>query len=229
MTASRQSGTSLDDALDRLQHAHFYGEKLTPREQRALTRFIAERQGGPGAYAGSFALTAPERKAGIRAFTGELFTSASARHIAGEECCRVLATLRGRDPRVERALAAARGNLASRILPGVDASPNAGAFCCGKCTVAFWRHIAAGGFNAPQQRLAEGMRLLRSRRDGKGGWRRFPFYYTLLALTEIGPGLAGHELKYASTVFKRRLARKPGPDKYARRRHDIMARAAAIV
>jgi hypothetical protein len=219
---------SLNDAVDRLEHARFFGKPLSRGDEQALAQYIAQRQGGVGAYARSFALTPQERTAGFRAFTGELFTSASARHIAGEECCRVLAALPRRGAEADRALKTARANMNARILRAVDDSSNIGTFCCGKCTVAFWRHIAAGGFNKRERRLAEGMRRLRKGRDGKGGWKRFPFYYTLLGLTEIGPEVARPELEYAATVLRRRLARKPAPGKYARRRREVMARALAM-
>lgn len=219
---------SLNAAVDRLEEAQFFGKSLPRGDEQALAQYIADRQGGVGAYARSFALTPQERAAGFRAFTGELFTSASARHIAGEECCRVLAGLRGREPVVDRALNTARVNMNERILRAVDQSSNIGTFCCGKCTVAFWRHVVAGGFNKRDNRLAEGMRRLRKGRDGKGGWKRFPFYYTLLGLTEIGPGIAGPELKYAAATCARRLKRKPGPGVYGKRRHEVMARVLAM-
>jgi hypothetical protein len=69
------------------------------------------------------------------------------------------------------------------------------------------------------------VKFLRKHRDGKGGWRRFPFYYTLLALTEMNPEIARDELKYAAGVCEQRLKRKPRDDKYARRRHEVMRRA----
>jgi hypothetical protein len=71
------------------------------------------------------------------------------------------------------------------------------------------------------------MARLKMLRNGKGGWQRFPFHYTLLALTEVGPEIADDELKYAADECERRLKRKPGNSMYAQRRHDVMARALA--
>jgi len=44
----------------------------------------------------------------------------------------------------------------------------------------------------------EGLKALKKRRDGKGRWRNFPFYYTLLSLTEIDIPQPVDEMKYAA-------------------------------
>jgi hypothetical protein len=90
-----------------------------------------------------------------------------------------------------------------------------------------WRNVAGGAFGKREQRLADGMKYLKRMRKGDGEWQRFPFHYTLLALTEIGEP-ARAELKYAAPVCERKLNRKPGADKYAQRRHDVMTRALEI-
>jgi hypothetical protein len=56
-------------------------------------------------------------------------------------------------------------------------------------------------------------------------WRRFPFYYTLLALSEIESAAAEAEIAYAADVISAKLSRKPANDIYAQRRHDVMKRA----
>ncbi|MGO9203940.1 MAG: hypothetical protein ACLQM8_25750 [Limisphaerales bacterium] len=48
---------------------------------------------------------------------------------------------------------------------------------------------------------------LKTLRAGAGKWRRFPFFYTCLALTEIGPGLASAEMRYAAAYWQRNLKR----------------------
>jgi hypothetical protein len=217
--------TTLASAVDFLNDAQFYGREPSRAEQEAVASFIASRQGGEGAKAGSFALTRAERAAGIRVFTGELMTYAAARHIIGEECCRVLRYLKEPSAAVKSALATASTNMAEHILPGVDAGDHPGVYCCGKCTVAFWRNITAGGFNEPEKRLDDGVQFLHQHRDGKRGWRRFPFYYTLLALSEIESRAAKAEIEYAADAIKSRLSRKPANDIYAQRRYDVIQRA----
>ena len=220
-----QSPKTLSDAVDLLADAQFYGRKLPSAEQARAVGLITSRQGGEGAYAGSFALTKAERAAGIRVFTGELMTSASARHIIGEECCRVLRGLKDAEPEAKKAVKNAEAAMASRFIRVIDELGHPGTFCCGKCTAALWRNIAAGSFDRRDERLKSGVARLKKWRDGKGGWNRYPFHYTLLALTEIGPEIAGDELRYAAEACRRRLKRKPGKSQQARRRHDVMTRA----
>lgn len=73
------------------------------------------------------------------------------------------------------------------------------------------------------------MKRLRKMRKGGGEWHRFPFHYTLLALIDVGAEHAKAELKYAASTIERKLKRKPGADKYAQRRHDVMARALELI
>ena len=84
-----------------------------------------------------------------------------------------------------------------------SAQENPGLFCCGKCTVGFWRNLLAGGLDRREERLQHGVQHLRSMRDADHGWRKFPFWYTVLALSEIDSGEAKAELKYAAPALER--------------------------
>ena len=119
------------------------------------------------------------------------------------------------------------------LLARVDAkSDGTGTVCCGNRDVSAWRHLAAGGLNRPGDRLPFAMRWLHNQREGKGGWRRHPFYYTVLALTEIvmlsdvATYAAIAKLEYAAPASERRLHRLPaGETPYAQRRLDVLQRA----
>ena len=87
--------SSLSATVDAVNEAMFFGKAIAAKDRRHVARWIAARQGLPGAYGELFAGFAPEL-AGIRLFTGERVTSASARHILGEESCRALLLLRER-------------------------------------------------------------------------------------------------------------------------------------
>jgi len=100
-----------------------------------------------------------------------------------------------------------------------------GSFCCGRCTPALWRNLAAGGLDQQEARLAAGMRYLRTHRKGDGEWRRFPFAYTVFALTAIDDPGAVRELRYAAPSLERRVKRAPGDEPYAQRRHAVFTRA----
>jgi hypothetical protein len=119
---------ALDEAVDLLAEAQFFGERLTRSERDRLARFIASRQGGVGAYADSFALTDSEKAEGIRVFTGERMTSASARHIIGEEAARALRQLKGAPTQVKAAVRAADTSMRIRIAEHMDAEGHPGVF-----------------------------------------------------------------------------------------------------
>ena len=61
-------------------------------------------------------------------------------------------------------------------------------------------------------------------RDGNGQWRRFPFWYTVLALSEMDVPDALRQLKYAAPVLER-AAGTTARGIYARRRRELAVRA----
>ena len=140
---------SLSKTVDAINAAKFDGRNLPALERRRAARWIAGRQGLPGAYAATFAGFPSERSKGIVLFTGERIASASARHILGEEASRALRQLCVRDSEVTRALEAADDGLL-RCLERAAEDPrngNPGLFCCGKCSVGLWRNLLAGGLD----------------------------------------------------------------------------------
>jgi hypothetical protein len=218
--------TSVGETLDAINAALFDGRPLAAVERGRAARWIAGRQGLPGAYADTFAGFPSERSKGIVLFTGERITSASARHILGEEASRALRRLRVRDREVTRALGRADEGL-MRCLARAAEDPrngNPGLFCCGKCSVGLWRNLLAGSLDRHEERLNRGASRLRSMRDGEHQWRRFPFWYTVLALSEMGSTEAREELKHAAPALER-AAKAPIPSaRYARRRHELAVR-----
>lgn len=218
--------TSLSKTVDAIHATHFDARKVGSPERREAAFWIAGRQGLPGAYAETFAGFAVERATGIVLFTGERITSASARNILGEEASRALRQLRVRDRRVTQALAAADQGLL-RCLARAAADPrhtNPGLFCCGKCSVGLWRNVLAGGLDRQEERLQRGAAQLRSMRDGKQQWHRFPFWYTVLALSEIDCAKAKAELRYAAPELSRVTKRSLPSALYAARRYELAVR-----
>jgi hypothetical protein len=220
---------SLSATVDAVNEAFFFGEKIPTPERREIASWIAARQAMPGAYGQLFAGFEPERTKGIRVFTGERITSASARHILGEEACRALHLLDSKDAEVKTALQRATDWLAARVQQAAqDAARNTlGAYCCGKCTVGLWRNILAGGLDRHEHRLTLGVSKLRAARDGDGEWRRFPFWYTVLALSEMDRQDARAELQYASPRLEAEAQRTPSSTPYARRRQAVARKALA--
>jgi hypothetical protein len=219
--------TSLSRTVDAINAAIFDRHPLSPADRRHAARWIAARQGLPGAYGDTFAGFAAEREKGIVLFTGERINSASARHILGEEASRVLRLLRVSDRVVTVALDRASDGL-MRCLKRAAEDPrhtNPGLYCCGKCSVGLWRNLVAGGLDRQEERLRRGAAHLRSMRDGDGQWKRFPFWYTVLALSEMDLAEALREIKYAARTLEREAGRPSPSTGYARRRHEVAVRA----
>ncbi|HEY93661.1 MAG TPA: hypothetical protein G4O15_01825 [Dehalococcoidia bacterium] len=87
-----------------------------------------------------------------------------------------------------------------------------------------WRHLTAGGLDNQEARLIEGLKALKQRRDGSGRWRSFPFYYTLLSLSEIDIPQALNEMKYTANVCERYLKHSLTDDIINRRRRTLVKR-----
>ena len=218
--------SSLSETVDAINAAFFDGRTLPAEARGQAARWIVGRQGLPGAYADTFAGFPSERSKGIVLFTGERITSASARHILGEEASRALRRLRVRDREVTRALARADEGL-MRCLARAAEDPrggNPGLFCCGKCSVGLWRNLLAGSLDRHEERLSRGASHLRSMRDDGHQWRKFPFWYTVLALSEMDSSEARTELKHAAPALERTANRAIPSARYARRRHELAVR-----
>jgi hypothetical protein len=131
-----------------------------------------------------------------------------------------------RDLEVTRALEGADNGL-MRCLERAAGDPrnnNPGLFCCGKCSVGLWRNLLSGGLDRREERLRRGASHLRSMRDGEHQWRRFPFWYTVLALSEMDTAEAKTELKYAAPALERAASRAVPSAVYGRRRHELAVR-----
>ena len=216
---------SLSQTVDAINAMHFEGRAPAATERRQAARWIAARQGLPGSYGGTFAGFPSERSSGIVLFTGERITSASARHILGEEASRALKQLRVRDSTVSHALERAEEGLLRCLARAAEArNANPGLYCCGKCSVGLWRNLLAGGLDRQEERLRRGALHLRSIRDGEHQWRKFPFWYTVLALSEMASTEAKTELQYAAPALARAASRAVPSALYARRRHELAVR-----
>lgn len=213
--------SSLSATLDAANEMRFQGMPLTGSQTRELLSWLDGRCGKPGSYEGMPAPTESDFAAGIRTFTGETVTTgAGIAHLLGEEACRLLCLL-ARDADEARTVheKASRGMVA-RLTAG---TADNGIYCCGKCSVALWRHVAAGGFPQlqPSRFLRNAVRALSRERDDKNGWGgRFPFWYTVLALAEMDFVEARAELRHATPRLERALLR-PQKGVYAERRMTI--------
>ena len=85
---------SLARTVDAVNDALFFGRRIPKNEVRRVAKWMAERRGLPGSYAGMFAPMPRDFSHGIKLFTGERISSGAATgHILGEEACRALLLL----------------------------------------------------------------------------------------------------------------------------------------
>ncbi len=216
--------SSLAQTVDGVSEAFFLKQVISKKVREEIAEWIASRQGKPGAYGEMFAPTELEQAQGIKLFTGETVRpSASLRHVSGEEACRAMILLQPTSKVSREALSRATAAM-TKVL--VNARNNGREmFCCGTCDPALWRHIAAGGLRGCEDWVDKGLRWMKKLRDGEGRWRRFPFFYSVLALSEVDSPAARAEIKYAASVLERHLKRPAGKGTTAQRRRMVVERA----
>ncbi len=216
---------SLAITLDRINERHFLGESSDRIESERALDWLTGRFGADSAYAGTFGVTEQDSRSKLYTFTGERLQSASLRHIHAEETCRAIILLNrrvGRDRLPE--LEAATSLLLGCFEVAHSKGRPRGTFCCGPCTVSLWRHMAIGGLGDYARHLDEGIGVLMSHQDGAGAWRRFPFFYTLLALSEVDTPNARRARSYALPECERRLKSIRRNPPFGVRRYGLLSR-----
>jgi hypothetical protein len=204
---SHVNRNSLGSTLDSVAEALFFKKEIPASQRATAAKWIARRQGLPGSYAGMFAPTDDDAR-GIHLFTGEAVGSrVGIAHLLGEEGCRILTALQVKDAPVRAALSRAVQGMANRLEQADRRGSSTGLYCCGTCSAGYWRNLALDLFPRAEERLRLGLAELKQLRRGDGSWRRFPFYYTCLALTEIGPELARNEMQYSVARWRSILPR----------------------
>lgn len=206
---------SLAETLWRLEEVRM-GFVRIPREKvnKALD-WIQERQGKEGSYkVNGHNLFAPaeDDKEKVELITGEKFDSTGGTdHILGQEALRALMLWgRGEDVETKRALKALYSLLDTEQDYGTPRE--SGFFCCAKCSVAMLKTVSVVKTESWEETLEQGVGKINQNRDGEGRWGKYPFYYTLLALSEIESDSAIEELKYAAENGGSLLKRYEGKD-----------------
>jgi hypothetical protein len=211
--------TSLVNTLDNINQMLLVGEPISDNEGLEAARWISSLQGGEGSYRGMFAPTQVDFEQGIHVFTGEKLAYASARHIMGEEAAWAVLLLGRKDPEIMAAY-----DRAIAWMSAPEDSFQDGTFCCGRCTLAFWRHTWVGDFQDKEELMVRGLQKLNEHRIGDGKWRRFPFYYAIYTLLGIELEPAREELKYAGALMER-LATTSRRGVFSQRRQMIIEKA----
>ena len=210
---------SLAMTVDAVNEALFNGRPLSKAEKEETARWIAGRQVEVGKQAGLFAPTEDDYQEGVRLFTGErLRTKLAARNILTAEAARALVLLDMGEDVLERT---------NRWLLEQCFASACTVGECAHSTIGLMRYLAAGGLADSEKRLNAHITVLSRHRDGKGRWKRFPFYYTLLALSETDLPAAVEEMRYAAPACERVLRRSPRDNTFGPRQRAVMERVLA--
>jgi hypothetical protein len=206
---------SLAATLDAVNEILFSGRPLSGAEKETA-RWIAGRQVEAGKQAGLFTPTEDDYQEGVRLFTGErLRTKLAARNILTVEAARALLFFDTGEDILERT---------NRWLLEQCFASTCTVGECAHSTVGLIRYLAAGGLAGSEKRLKGHIAALSQHRDGQGRWRRFPFYYTLLALSETDLPAAVEEMRYAAPACERLLRRSPKDGAFASRQRAVVER-----
>lgn len=211
--------TSLMNTLDNFNEKYLFGEAINKEEGLEAAQWIISQQGKKGAYRNMFAPTPADFEQGIRLFTGERLVSASARHILGQEAARAAWLLGNFDPGVRNAY-----HQATRWMLENTDFLETGAFCCSRCTLAFWRHFWVGDFGDKEAIMLKGLQMMKDSRLGDGKWRYFPFYYAVYTLLSLDLEPAYAELRYARPAMEQ-YVKKTRAGAYSKRRVTIFENA----
>ncbi len=203
---------SLAETIWRLEEVRQgFRQKSTVQVKQALN-WILSRQGLKWSYMNLFAPTEKDMF-GVKLLTGERINSAALRHVLGEEALRTAILWNvGSMGMVKKAM---RGfnQLLERGKPSAKSS---GFYCCYKCTLALLRTLTVGKPNNWKEILERGIGRMKKERTPDGRWHGFPFFYTLLTLSELDSPSAKAELRHASKVAQRLLERYQRDDRTSR-------------
>jgi hypothetical protein len=232
--------TSLAKVTEKVNHAHFFGDKIDKTEAEKAITWITSRYGrvlpasvqaqaNPdprwAAVPPIFHLTETDLKSPVHTFTGEPLKNASMRMIHSREAARallILSEVTGTPVPEAKEHCVGTGYVANSC-----ADRGLALFCCGPCTASVLRLANFGALGDCEKAIDHLLSALPGHRDDKGTWRRFPFFFTLLALIELDRPAATEELKYAQPVCERKRKRLKPKDDISLRRIAVLDRALA--
>jgi hypothetical protein len=200
---------SLAETLWRLEEVRQgFRPKADAQVEQAL-RWVLSRQGLESSYMNLFAPTKKDLL-GVQLPTGERIESAALRHILGEEALRtaILWNLRS-SHEAKKAVT----NFNQLLERGEPCAKSSGFYCCYKCTPAFLRTLTVVKPEKWEEILEKGVQNIKKERTSDGRWHGFPFFYTLLTLSEISLPSAKAELRHAGKIAQKLLKRYQKDDR----------------
>jgi len=205
---------SLEEAILLVELAHKSGEYM---DFKQVAEFISGQQIRYGKDAGVFVESKNVSRSKERVFTGEkLQTNLAVKNILTAESTRALVLVNSPSEFVHSSI-----DLAVNWFEDQCISKFCSVGECKHSTVAFMRLLNA---LEKTERLDRMIRNLSKHRDEKGGWKGFPYFFTLLALTETESQIATDELSYALDFVDTRFRRSRIEEPYSSRREEILSK-----
>lgn len=204
---------SLNEAILLLNRFHRDGDEI---DFKQVVEFIVGQQVRFGNDAGIFIESRDVSRPMMRTYTGEkLQTHLAAKNILTVEAVRALILSGSSTPHSRIAI-----EITDKWLEKQCFSDFCTAGECKHSSIAFIRYLNAC---RKSKRVEDHIAKLSKFRDGKGGWKGFPYFYTLLALSEIDSPSADTELQYAFANAEQRFKNSRSEELYNSRRNEILA------
>jgi len=205
---------SLEEAILLLGRSHRSGDVL---DFEQVVEFIAGQQIRYGRDAGIFVESRNVSRSKPRVYTGErLQTYLAAKNILTIDSARALILSGSTSDVVQSSITLVDSWLEQQCFSDFCAAGE-----CRHSSLAFIRYLNAC---SKTDRLETMISKLSKFRDGKGGWKGFPYFFTLLVLAEIESPIANDELSYALASLERRFKRSRSEEPYATRRNEILTK-----
>ena len=205
---------SLEEAILLLGRFHRSGEVI---DFEQVVEFIAGQQIRYGHNAGIFVESRNVSRYKPRVYTGEkLQTYLAAKNILTIDAARALILSGSNSEVAQSSVALVDSWLEHQCFSDFCATGE-----CRHSSLAFMRYLNVLGKTV---RLKSMISKLSKFRDEKGGWKGFPYFFTLLVLTEIESPIVEDELSYALASMEQRFKRSRFEEPYATRRNEILTK-----
>ena len=213
--------TSLSATLDATAESLFHQKSIPPNLQDEIATMMLHRQCQSGVNSGFFIPFAAESEAKVMLYTGEQLNTTLARtHILLIEAVRILKLLALESHALTQSI-----HLADQRMEKMCYSNFCAKGECKALTIAYLRYLLLDCTGNSTLKIKTHLTNLTDQRDGKGKWGGFPFYYTILALSESDEPLVIQELQYALPTCQKQQAQNWPADPISIRRQEIIAKA----
>jgi hypothetical protein len=186
----------LAQSINAISRALIEGKIYSENEKAEIAAFIFDHKNPVDGF--TFYPTDAERIKGIQLVTGEKAkTQLLANNALELEALRILSILTPRDSRLLQLHEKADQRLQKLCFYDICITGE-----CAAASIIFLRYLTTLTQNDHSEKIHCGLSSLKQMRDGSGRWRKFPFFYTLLWLTELTWPEAIHELAYALPAYQ---------------------------